>query len=217
MATLVAAAPLPDRRTWTRGVFFALAGIDVLGALAMIVFTSGITIGEVLFIAAAAAIGVAAALAFARAVETSSAATRTVWIARAFGLVGAAISVWFPAILFGELRYATPGTLTPNDVVLGEIRFSLLTLPLALIPIGIALRMPVAGGVLFLLQAAYNLVQTVFDPSGSFPERTVNAMSIAFSVGPALLIGLALLIGGLAMRRAPREVSLRDWLRALVG
>ena len=214
MATLAARAALPDRRSWTLAVFIVLAGVDLLAAFAMAAFTPDITVGEVLVIAAAAAIGVAAAFAFARAVETSSVATRTVWIARGLGFVGAAFDVWMTAIVFGELRFVA-GDVREEQIVAREVLFGLLTLPFMVVPIIVATRLPVAGGVLFVLMSAYNVVQGIYDPTGSFPERTVSAMAIISAAGPSLVVGIALIVGGLAMRHAPREASFAEWLRAL--
>lgn len=179
--------------------------------------STGITFPEVLLIAAAGAIGLIAALAFARSVEARAAGTRTVWIARGFGLVGAAIAVLFPAILFGEMRYASPGVITPNEMVLGEIRFSVLTLPFTLVPIVVAMRMPVAGGLLFLILTAFEVVQGVYDPTGSFPERSTDLSALLMGALPSLLVGVALIVGGVLMRREPREVVFRDFLRQVFG
>lgn len=217
MATVAVRTRYARHRTVARATFWLLAGTDLLGALGTVVFTGGITFPEVLLIAAAGAIGLIAALAFARSVEARAAGTRTVWIARGFGLVGAAIAVLFPAILFGEMRYASPGVITPNEMVLGEIRFSVLTLPFKLVPIVVAMRMPVAGGLLFLILTAFEVVQGVYDPTGSFPERSTDLSALLMGSLPSLLVGVALIVGGVLMRREPREVVFRDFLRQVFG
>lgn len=197
----------------TIALFVVLAAIDIVGAYFM---ATGpfVTTGEVLLVAAAASIGIAAAFAFARAADTHSGAALAVWLARGFGLVGAAIAVWFPAILFGEMRDYQTGAYTPIEVVRGEIDAAAFGLVYGLIPIVVALRLPVAGGVLFLLNAAVGFVLGAFDPFGSFPERAVGPSIVANTV-PPLAIGLALIAGGLAMRRGPKEPTFRQWLRGL--
>lgn len=196
-----------------------LLGIEALGVfltlLGAALAAPRLSVAELLIIIAAATIGVVAAFAFARAVEARTVASTTVWVARGLGLVGAAIAVWFPAILFGELRYIAPGNDAAVAMVLGEIRFTVLTLPFTLIPIVVALRMPVAGGVLFLVMSALNVVQGVFDPTGSFPERSTGPMMIIFGIGPGVLVGIALIVAGVAMRRQPPEPPFSEWLRAL--
>lgn len=214
MRTLAAQAPLRTHRSPSRDVFMVLTAFDVLGALLVIVLSPGVEAGTALLIASASAVGVVAAAACARSIDARSAAARAVWLARVFGLIGAAIAILFPAILVGEFAFVAPGDAEGYAMLAGEIRFTALTLPLAVVPIVVALRMPVAGGVLVLLSAAWGFVQGAFDPFGAFPERAVTA-SIVMNTVPPLAIGLALVVGGLAMRRAPKEPRSDEWLRGL--
>ena len=202
------------RRRTSLWVFVAVAVVDLGGAL-FITLQPFMTAGEVLLVASAATIGLAAALSFARALDATGGGSRAVWISRGVGLLGAAIAVWFPAILFGELRDSRTGTYTPIEVVRGEITASAFDLVYGLIPIVVALRFPVAGGVLFLLNAVVGFVLGAFDPFGSFPERAVGP-SVLVNTIPPLIVGLALIFGGLAMRDAPKEPPFGEWLRRLV-
>jgi hypothetical protein len=129
-----------------------------------------------------------------RVINATGTPARLVWIGRALALLGAAVAIAFPGVLYRELV----GIALPRgaDVVWMPtgIAQTALLMPLTVIPALVSLRGALLGGYLFILNAVVSAVFVVFDPFGAFPYRDV-AGGLVFDVGPRLLTAALLLVG----------------------
>jgi len=159
-------------------------------------------------------VGIPSLLFVVRAIQARYAATRVLWIARAFALLGAALAIAFPGVLYRELvDIALPRGAEIDWMPTGIAQTALL-IPLTVIPAFVSLRWTLLGGLLFLVNAIVSLFFIVYDPFVAFPYRDVTG-GLLFDVGPRLLTSALLLVAATIAphTRCPCPSPLRSHLR----
>jgi len=156
----------------------------------------------------ALALGFAAAALWSahRATLVTGVRRRLAWIGRALALVGAAVAVWFPAELYGELGAVVRSGSDDVAWLPRAIWYSLATTPLAVAPALVALRSVRAGALLFGAAMAFHIFEAVARPLGViFPDAGQGPAAYLFSYGPPLLTAVLLGLG----RDGPAFESIR--------
>ena len=162
-------------------------------------------IASAILFAAASVVGLSSLLCVRRMIGAGGTPARLVWSGRALALLGAAVAIAFPGVLYRELvDIALPRGADVAWMRTGIAQTALL-MPLTVIPALVALRHSLLGGSLFALNAIVSAVLVAYDPFGAFPYRDVPG-GLVFDVGPRLLTA-ALLLGGAVSRRHPKPLT----------
>jgi len=180
---------------WLVRAGWALGAI-VLGWLVM--FSGTDPASTILFGLAIAAVALALRCA-GRAFDAPGRAKLT-WIGRALALVGAAVAISFPAVLYQEIAMiAAQGRALSYDIP-RALWFEAATMPLVVIPALVALRWSRAGAMLFLLDGLFNVAMSVYQPFGVlYPEAAgsgpIGVPILDLIVQPQLVVAALLLLG----------------------
>lgn len=133
------------------------------------------TASTILFSLAIAFLGCAVYCA-GRAIDAQGLRAKALWVGRMLGLIGAAIAVSFPAILYQEIAVViASGDLGDLAWLPTAIWYQLLVMPLVVVPAFLSLRWSRAAAVLFVLDGLLNIVLAVVKPFGDiFPDATAS-------------------------------------------
>ena len=108
--------------------------------------------------AAAFAVGLSSVACMTRAIKATGTPARLVWIGRALALLGAAVAIAFPGVLYRELvDVALPQGADVAWMPTGIAQTALL-MPLTVIPALVSLRRARLSGYLFILSAVVSAV-----------------------------------------------------------
>jgi hypothetical protein len=160
---------------------------------------------------AASAIGTMGLVFVARAFSATTRSALALWLARGLAFFGLAMSRHFPAVLFGETRFAGPHAVR---AIAAEFDVGVVGVVLAFVPALVALRWPLPASLLYVASAIWGGANGAFDPFGAFPDRDVT-MSILVGVVPPLVVAAAFLYA--SRGRAVTGAEFGQWLRSLVG
>lgn len=159
-----------------RRIVFAGWGLLVF-ALVLVGFSGTDPASTVLF-ALAIAFLAGAVFCVGRAIDAHGLRVKSLWIGRVLGLIGAAVAVSFPAVLYQEI-----GVVIAHDD-LGDLAwlptaiwYQFIVMPLVVVPAFVSLRWSRAAAVLFLLVGVLNIGLEVFKPFGDiFPDATASGI-----------------------------------------
>ncbi|MDE3113745.1 MAG: hypothetical protein KGN00_09910 [Chloroflexota bacterium] len=184
-----------DPQEW---IVRALWAFVALGLVWVIVLSGTDTASTILFSAALVVVA-PAFLCFTRAISSRRVRARIAWTGRALALVGTAVAIAFPGILYGEVLMLLGRGQDPSALVPGIVQSAVL-IPATAIPALLSLRWTRLGGYLFLLNAALAAILQVDDPFGAFPDRGVLG-GLVFDVAPRALTAVLLTVGGMRPSR----------------
>ena len=147
-------------------------------------------------------IAAAGAYCLGRAADARRDRVGFLWAGRALGLFGAAATVAFPAILYGEIVMLAQRGQAPTYDIEAAIWHEFPLMPIVIVPALVALRWGRIGGLLFVLAAAYNIADGMFHFGGVnyFPEARTDLGAFVASNGPAVLTAALLLVGSVGWR-----------------
>lgn len=153
-----------------------LVGWGLLALAFVPLVFAGVDPASMILFALAIVFGGAAVFCVGRAIDAQGMRAKALWIGRALGLVGAAVAVSFPAVLYQEVGVV----ISKDDLhdlawLPTAIWYEFLAMPLVLVPAFVALRWSRTGAVLFLLDGAYNIFLALFQPFGElYPDATAS-------------------------------------------
>lgn len=142
-------------------------------------------------------VGAGAAYCLGRAVDARGERIGFLWAGRALGLFGAAFTIIFPSILYGEIvqliQRGKPLTYDIEAAIWHEFR----VMPLTIVPALVALRWARISGLLFLLLAAFSVADGVYHFGGVnyYPEGATGLMDNLIVNVPAFITAALLLLG----------------------
>ncbi len=161
--------------------------------LGWLVAISGTDLGSTILFATALLVVAVAVLCAGRAIDAASLRDRLVWVGRALGLLGAAVAISFPAVLYQEIAMLIGQSRALTYDIEAALWYEFRTMPLLVVPALVALRWARVGGLLFLLDGIFNVFVASFQPFGVvYPEAASSAW---IGIPPVFITAALLLLG----------------------
>jgi hypothetical protein len=191
-------------RTWPTRTVWALAACMTLWLIAF----SGTDPGSVILFVLAVGAVAPALLCVGRAIAARGVHRKLLWLGRALALVGAAVVVSFPAVLYQEIAMLVGQGRALTYDIQRALWYEAAVMPLVLVPALVTLRWPRLGGVLFVLDGLLNILQSLYQPFGVlYPEATAGGWTgvplLSLILQPAFIAAALLLFGSAGTATAP--------------
>lgn len=187
-----------------RRFVYAAWALLALGLIGILVTSSdGISPGPTILFAAAALATALGALCGARAMDAQNLRSRLLWVGRALALLGAAVAIVFPAMLYGEIAMLAGQGRRPTYDIEAAMWHEFQLMPLVVVPAFVALRWARMGAALFVLSGVFNAIEMLYHPFGNFyPEAggagPFGVLVLDLLAQPAFITAALLIIGGRA-------------------
>lgn len=184
-----------------RRLVYAAWGLLALGLIGVLVTSpDGITPGPTILFATAALVAALGALCVGRAIDAENVRARLLWVGRALALLGAAVTIAFPAVLYEEIAMLASQGRRPTYDIEAAMWHEFLLMPLVVVPAFIALRSARLGAALFVLDGMFQVIETLYHPFGNFfPEASASGpfgvLILDVLIQPAFITAALLLLG----------------------
>lgn len=191
-------------RAWPTRIVWALVAFV---AVWIVAFSGTDPASAILFVLAIVALA-AAVLCAGRAIAARGIHRKLLWVGRVLALVGAAVAVSFPAVLYQEIATLVGQGRAPTYDIQRALWYEAASMPFVVVPALVALRWPRLGGVLLALDGSLNIIQSVYQPFGVlYPEASPGGWTgvglLSLIMQPALIAAALLVFGSAGSAAAP--------------
>jgi hypothetical protein len=160
---------------------------------------SGTDAGSTLLFSAALLVVAIAVFCMRRAIDARGLRGRSLWVGRALGLLGAAVAISFPGVLYQEIAMLIgQGRALTYDIE-AALWYEFRMMPLVVVPALVAFRWTRLGAVLFLLDGAFGVYVALVQPFGVvYPEAAggwTGLPALDAILQPAFIPAVLLLVG----------------------
>lgn len=143
---------MPDLSRTARRLVYAAWGLLAVGVIGVVLTSSdGSSPGPTILFVTAGLVAALGAVCAGRAIDAGTVRSRLLWVGRALALVGAAVTIVFPAVLYQEIAMLASQGRQPTYDIEAAMWHEFQLMPLVVVPAFVALRWARLGAALFVL------------------------------------------------------------------
>lgn len=182
----LAGVKMPDLSRTARRLVYAAWGLLAVGVIGVVLTSSdGSSPGPTILFVTAGLVAALGAVCAGRAIDAGTVRSRLLWVGRALALVGAAVTIVFPAVLYQEIAMLASQGRQPTYDIEAAMWHEFQLMPLVVVPAFVALRWARLGAALFVLDGVFQAIDLLIQPAFITAALLLFGSSATTNIGRA--------------------------------